>query len=229
MTPVILIVEDDRDLLATLEYALDAGGFSTHAAGTGRRALECLAAGLTPALVLLDRVLPDMSGLDVCRRLRGDPRAGALPLVMMTAEADDADRVADDWVLKPFSLRELRRRIHAVLRRRAPDRPRPAQYGRLLVDEDGHRAWVDGRELPLSAIEFRLLAALVARSGRVHTREGLWRSVAGAQPGLTPRGVDRHVRGLRDKLGAAARYVQTLGPARYCFTADCDPAAPPGP
>ena len=221
---MILIVEDERDLVDTLEYALNEQGFSTLAARTGRRALEVLAGDRTPALVLLDLMLPDMSGLDLCRQLRACARTRALPVIVLTARAEETEHAAglaagaDEYMVKPFSLRELLRRIHAALRRQAPAESKPAQYGRLLLDEDGHRVWLDDHELSLSALEFRLLTTLAGRSGRVYTREGLLASVSNAQPGLTPHGVDLHVRRLRDKLGTAAPYVQTLG-TRYCFSA----------
>jgi len=130
---------------------------------------------------------------------------------------------ADDYVIKPFSLRELMLRIRAVLRRKAPADASsmvPSVYGRLRVDMEGHRVWVDEQEVVLTALEFRLLTTLIARRGRVQTRDALLGDVWGVQPGLTTRTVDTHVRRLRKKLGEVADYVQTLRGVGYRFTTD---------
>jgi two-component system phosphate regulon response regulator PhoB len=228
MSGLILIVEDERDLVATLEYALEREGFRARSAYTGRQALEIAASDPTPDLVLLDLMLPDMSGTQVCQQLRAGERTRAMPVIMMTAKAEEVDRVvgfevgADDYVVKPFSLRELMLRIRAVLRRKAPSESAhaPAQHGRLRVDMDGHRVWVDEEEITLTALEFRLLTTLIARRGRVQTRDALLADVWGVQPGLTTRTVDTHVRRLRKKLGEVADYVQTLRGVGYRFTTD---------
>jgi two-component system phosphate regulon response regulator PhoB len=228
MSGLILIVEDERDLVATLEYALEREGFRARSAYTGRQALEIAASDPTPDLVLLDLMLPDMSGTQVCQQLRAAERTRAMPVIMMTAKAEEVDRVvgfevgADDYVVKPFSLRELMLRIRAVLRRKAPSESShaPTQHGRLRVDMDGHRVWVDEEEITLTALEFRLLTTLIARRGRVQTRDALLADVWGVQPGLTTRTVDTHVRRLRKKLGEVADYVQTLRGVGYRFTTD---------
>ncbi|MCY0993208.1 response regulator transcription factor [Nannocystis sp. ILAH1] len=228
MSGLILIVEDERDLVATLEYALDREGFRTRSAYTGRQALEIAVTEPAPDLVLLDLMLPDMSGTQVCQQLRAGERTRAMPVIMMTAKAEEVDRVvgfevgADDYVVKPFSLRELMLRIRAVLRRKAPAETSlaPTPYGRLRVDMDGHRVWVDDGEVTLTALEFRLLTTLIARRGRVQTRDALLADVWGVQPGLTTRTVDTHVRRLRKKLGEIADYVQTLRGVGYRFTTD---------
>ncbi|WP_434427576.1 response regulator [Nannocystis pusilla] len=228
MSGLILIVEDERDLVATLEYALEREGFRTRSAYTGRQALEIAVTEPAPDLVLLDLMLPDMSGTQVCQQLRAGERTRAMPVIMMTAKAEEVDRVvgfevgADDYVVKPFSLRELMLRIRAVLRRKAPAETSlaPTPYGRLRVDMDGHRVWVDDGEVTLTALEFRLLTTLIARRGRVQTRDALLADVWGVQPGLTTRTVDTHVRRLRKKLGEIADYVQTLRGVGYRFTTD---------
>jgi two-component system, OmpR family, phosphate regulon response regulator PhoB len=228
MSGRILSVEDERDLVATLEYALEREGFRTRSAYTGRQALEIAVTEPAPDLVLLDLMLPDMSGTQVCQQLRAGERTRAMPVIMMTAKAEEVDRVvgfevgADDYVVKPFSLRELMLRIRAVLRRKAPaETPlAPTPYGRLRVDMDGHRVWVDDGEVTLTALEFRLLTTLIARRGRVQTRDALLADVWGVQPGLTTRTVDTHVRRLRKKLGEIADYVQTLRGVGYRFTTD---------
>jgi two-component system phosphate regulon response regulator PhoB len=229
MTGLILIVEDERDLVATLEYALEKEGFRTRSAYTGRQGLEIAAGEPGPDLVLLDLMLPDMSGTQVCQQLRTGERTRGLPVIMMTAKSEEVDRVvgfevgADDYVIKPFSLRELMLRIRAVLRRKAPTDTSsavPSTYGRLRVDMEGHRVWVDEQEVVLTALEFRLLTTLIARRGRVQTRDALLGDVWGVQPGLTTRTVDTHVRRLRKKLGEVADYVQTLRGVGYRFTTD---------
>jgi two-component system phosphate regulon response regulator PhoB len=228
MSGLILIVEDERDLVATLEYTLEREGFRARSAYTGRQGLEIAGAEPAPDLVLLDLMLPDMSGTQVCQQLRAHERTRAMPVIMMTAKSEEVDRVvgfevgADDYVVKPFSLRELMLRIRAVLRRKAPaESPlSPTPYGRLRVDMDGHRVWVDDSEITLTALEFRLLTTLIARRGRVQTRDALLADVWGVQPGLTTRTVDTHVRRLRKKLGEVADYVQTLRGVGYRFTTD---------
>ena len=229
MTGLILIVEDERDLVATLEYALEKEGFRTRSAYTGRQGLEIAAGEPGPDLVLLDLMLPDMSGTQVCQQLRTGERTRGLPVIMMTAKSEEVDRVvgfevgADGYVIKPFSLRELMLRIRAVLRRKAPTDTSsavPSTYGRLRVDMEGHRVWVDEQEVVLTALEFRLLTTLIARRGRVQTRDALLGDVWGVQPGLTTRTVDTHVRRLRKKLGEVADYVQTLRGVGYRFTTD---------
>ena len=229
MTGLILIVEDERDLVATLEYALEKEGFRTRSAYTGRQGLEIAAGEPGPDLVLLDLMLPDMSGTQVCQQLRTGERTRGLPIILMTAKSEEVDRVvgfevgADDYVIKPFSLRELMLRIRAVLRRKAPTDAAsvvPSSYGRLRVDMEGHRVWVDEQEVVLTALEFRLLTTLIARRGRVQTRDALLGDVWGVQPGLTTRTVDTHVRRLRKKLGEVADYVQTLRGVGYRFTTD---------
>ena len=236
MSELILIVEDERDLVATLEYALEREGYRARSAYTGRQGLEIAKTEPVPDLVLLDLMLPDMSGTQVCQQLRAGERTRSMPVIMMTAKAEEVDRVvgfevgADDYVVKPFSLRELMLRIRAVLRRKAPAESTvaPTQYGRLRVDMDGHRVWVDDAEVTLTALEFRLLTTLIARRGRVQTRDALLADVWGVQPGLTTRTVDTHVRRLRKKLGEVADYVQTLRGVGYRFTTELRPGGAGG-
>lgn len=212
---LILIVEDEADLSAALEFALAREGFATCTVREGRGALERAVAEPVPDLVLLDLMLPDMSGHEVCRRLRADERTRGLPIVMTTARADEAlrsrfgDDGADDLLLKPFSLRELAARCLAALHRRTPAAATPARHGRLCIDELGRRVWLDQQEVRLTALEFRLLTTLADRRGRAQTRDALLAAAQDAQPGLTTRTVDAHVRRLREKLGGAVGSVQT--------------------
>lgn len=229
MSGLILIIEDERDLVATLEYNLEKEGFRTRSAYTGKHGLELAAGDPAPDLVLLDLMLPDMSGTQVCQQIRARDRTRNIAVIMMTAKSEEVDRVvgfevgADDYVVKPFSVRELMLRVKAVLRRRAAPAETavvPTTYGRLRVDMEGHRVWIDQEEVVLTALEFRLLTTLIARRGRVQTRDALLLDVWGVQPGLTTRTVDTHVRRLRKKLGEVADYVQTLRGVGYRFTTD---------
>jgi two-component system phosphate regulon response regulator PhoB len=220
---LILIVEDECDLSATLEFALSREGFSTLTTREGLRALELAVGEPAPDLVLLDLMLPDMSGLEVCRRLRADARTRELPIVLTTARADEVERArglagADDLLLKPFSVRELAARCRAVLRRRTAAAT-PARHGRLCIDAEARRVWLDQQEVRLTALEFRLLTTLVDRRGRAQTRDALLAATQDAQPGLTTRTVDAHVRRLREKLGDAVDSVQTLRGVGYLFCA----------
>lgn len=223
MSGTILIVEDEPDLQRTLEYTLQREGYQTRTASNGKGALEHLSADPPPDLVLLDLMLPDFSGTEICRRLRAQERTRATPVIMITARADEIDRVvgfevgADDYVTKPFSVRELMLRVRAILRRAQaePADATPQSFGRLRVDEDAHRVWVDDVEVKLTALEFRLLATFMSRRGRVQTRELLLSDVWGISADVTTRTVDTHVKRLREKLGEAGDYVETVRGVGY--------------
>ena len=227
MTDRILIIEDDKRLAEMVSNYLGEAGFATQMSRTGMGGIA-LHDREPFDILILDLMLPDMSGTQVCQGLRTGERTKHLPVIMMTAKSEEVDRVvgfevgADDYVVKPFSLRELMLRIRAVLRRKAPNETPavPSSYGRLRVDMDGHRVWVDDAEVVLTALEFRLLTTLIARRGRVQTRDALLGDVWGVQPGLTTHTVDTHVRRLRKKLGEVADYVQTLRGVGYRFTTD---------
>jgi two-component system phosphate regulon response regulator PhoB len=228
MAQRILIVDDEKDLASTLAYNLEREGFDTVTAHTGRAALDAAAdAGAAPDLVILDLMLPDVSGFEVCRRLRQMERLKDVPVIMLTAKGEEIDRVvgfevgADDYVVKPFSVRELLLRVKAILRRRGSEEGAPAtegstiDFGILKVDEGGHRVWVSGEEIRLTALEFRLLITFLARRGRVQTREVLLSDVWGIEAEVTTRTVDTHVKRLREKLGAAGAYIETLRGVGY--------------
>jgi two-component system phosphate regulon response regulator PhoB len=213
----VLLVDDERDLLSVLDFNLRAAGFETILATTGEEALQHLRRRV-PDLVLLDLMLPDLSGTEVCRRIKGDPRTRHVAVVMLTAKGEEVDRVvgfelgADDYVTKPFSVRELVLRLKAVLRRsagRAAERP-PESVGPIRVDVDGHRAFVDGAEIQLTPLEFRLLTTLMARLGRVQSREQLLEDVWGMSSELETRTVDTHVKRLREKLGSGRELLETV-------------------
>ncbi len=229
MAATILIVDDEQDLVDTLEFNLQREGFQTRRALTGGAAIQLAAQQPVPDLVLLDLMLPDIPGTEVCRRLRADDRTRYIPVLMLTAKDDEVDRIvgfeigADDYVTKPFSLRELMLRVRAILRRAAPGKEDASSqeliHDRLRVDPAGHRVWVDDDELSLTALEFKLLNTLLSRAGRVQTRDTLLTDVWGMQTGVTTRTVDTHVTRLRKKLGPASSYIETLRGVGYRFRA----------
>jgi len=244
----ILIIEDEADLAATLKYSLAREGFEAITAETGAEALRAAhGAGPVPSLILLDLMLPDMPGVEVCRRLRADPRTRSVPIIMVTAKTDEIDRVvgfevgADDYVAKPFSVRELLLRIRAVLRRARPEDSgvrelsTPAapvvasafaheilDVGRLRIDVAAHKVWVDQQQIYLTALEFKLLQTFVERQDRVQTRDHLLSDVWGIDADITTRTVDTHVKRLRDKLGAAGSYIETIRGVGYRFQLEPD-------
>ncbi|MGQ0508951.1 MAG: response regulator, partial [Myxococcaceae bacterium] len=176
----VLIVEDERDLAQLIEFNLKQAGHAVRVANTAEDALA-RTRELPPDLVLLDVMLPDLSGVEICRILKSNPKTRSALVMMLTAKGEEDQRVAgfeagaDDYVTKPFSVRELALRVKAILRR--TDAPAETavrlRFGRLQIDVEGHRAWVDEDEIPLTALEFRLLTALAQRKGRVQTREAL--------------------------------------------------------
>ena len=225
MTPLpkILIVEDEADLVRTLEYNFRQAGFEVVTAGRGRDALR-LASAKTPDLVLLDLMLPDIQGGDVCRQLKADPKTRATPVIMVTARGEEVDRVvgfeigADDYVTKPFSVRELILRARAVLRRgEQQGGTEVVKSGALSIDSEAHRVHVDGKEIVLTALEFRLLWTLVTRKDRVQSRETLLNDVWGLHLNVETRTVDTHIKRLREKLGAAGPLIETVRGVGYRF------------
>jgi two-component system phosphate regulon response regulator PhoB len=234
MPHLILVVDDEPDLVATLEYNLQREGFDTRRALDGNAALQEAARAPVPDLVLLDLMLPGLSGLEVCRRLRAREATRDVPVIMLTARDAEVDRVvgfelgADDYVTKPFSVRELVLRVAAVLRRREVPRAggEVRVFGRLRLDGPAHRVWVDDSEISLTALEFKLLDTLLTRRGRVQDRERLLADVWDIHADVTTRTVDTHVKRLREKLGPAGEYIETLRGVGYRF-ADAAPGRTP--
>jgi len=226
MSALILVVDDEQDLVATLEYNLQRAGYQVVSAYTGTDALARAAAEPTPDLIVLDLMLPDIMGTEVCRRLRAQPATMHTPIVMLTARGEEIDRVvgfevgADDYVVKPFSVRELVLRVGAILRRgsSAEVPVQEVRFGMLRLDREGHRAWVQDQQVQLTALEFRLLDTLLSRKGRVQTRDVLLSDVWGVNASNTTRTVDTHVKRLREKLGAAGAYIETARGVGYRFS-----------
>jgi two-component system phosphate regulon response regulator PhoB len=230
MTANILIVDDEPDLVRTVEYALRKEGFRTSVAHDGKSALALCNRDPLPDLVLLDLMLPDISGTEVCRQLRLQERTREVPVVMLTAKDDEIDRVvgfevgADDYVGKPFSMRVLLLRIKAILRRADLPAPREKEirFGVMRIDMQAHRVWVGEIEIVLTALEFRLLTTFFERRGRVQTRDTLLHDVWGHVPGLPTRTVDTHVQRLRKKMGPASDYIETLRGVGYRFRTEAE-------
>jgi two-component system phosphate regulon response regulator PhoB len=225
MQGLILVIEDEADLATTLEYNLQKEGYQTRVALTGQGGIEGATLEPLPDAIVLDLMLPDISGTEVCRRLRENDRTRDIPIIMCTAKGSEIDRVvgfevgADDYVVKPYSVRELLLRVRALLRRAQKSEAEPdmIRFGRLRVDREAHRAWVDDQEIALTALEFRLLYAFMSRRGRVQTRDALLSDVWGIEADVTTRTVDTHVKRLREKLGDAGNYVETLRGVGYRF------------
>ncbi|HUK65338.1 MAG TPA: response regulator [Anaeromyxobacteraceae bacterium] len=215
--PAILIVDDERDLLSLLDFNLRQAGFETLLAASGLEALQHLRRRV-PDLVLLDLMLPDVAGTEVCRMLKSDPRTKHVPVIMLTAKGEEVDKVvgfelgADDYVTKPFSVRELVLRVRAVLRRAGPAgvERAPDAVGPIRVDVEAHRAYVQDEEVVLTPLEFRLLVTFMERVGRVQSREQLLSDVWEMSSEIETRTVDTHVKRLREKLGGARELLETV-------------------
>jgi two-component system, OmpR family, phosphate regulon response regulator PhoB len=219
----VLVVEDESDLQQVLEYNLKQAGHEVSIASRGSEALR-LVREQRPDLVLLDLMLPDMLGTEICRTLKSAPETRAIPVMMVTAKGEEIDRVvgfelgADDYVVKPFSVRELLLRVSAVLRRaQAPADEEHIEFGVLKIDRAAHRVWIHGEEVELTPLEFRLLVTLYERRNRVQTRGSLLDDVWDMHSELTTRTVDTHVKRLREKLGDARNYVETVRGVGYRF------------
>ena len=219
MATRILIVEDDPDIAELVARYLEKAAFETDRAASGRDALQMIAVN-PPALVVLDLMLPHVDGLEICRRLRSDQKTAAIPLIMLTARAEESERIvglelgADDYLAKPFSPNELVARVRALLRRaqrQASDAPaKTLTYGAISVDSDRHVVSAGGRDVTLTAKEFLLLEYLLQHRGRVLSRDVLLTDVWGYRYTGGTRTVDVHVRRLREKLPLLAEALVTV-------------------
>ena len=220
----ILIVDDEPEAVELVEFNLRQAGFETIAAAAGDEALK-LAKAQLPALVVLDLMLPEVDGLEVCKLLRRDPSTAKIPILMLTAKAAEIDRVlglelgADDYVTKPFSPRELVLRIKKLLQRSvaAAEKPETLRFGDLLIDQPKHLVSWKGRAIELTATEFKLVTVLAQRAGRVQSRDTLLRDVWEYDATIDTRTVDTHMRRLREKLGPAAKHLDTVRGVGYRF------------
>jgi two-component system phosphate regulon response regulator PhoB len=224
MKPRILVVDDEPDAVELVEFNLRAAGYDTTSAADGAEALH-KARAVLPDLILLDVMLPEIDGLEVCKLLRRDPTTAAIPILMLTAKAAELDRVlglelgANDYLTKPFSPRELVLRIKNLLQRRSAEATVADHYrvGELAIDISRHQVTVKGKAVELTATEFKLLTVLAQRRGRVQSREQLLRDVWEYDHLIDTRTVDTHMRRLRDKLGSTAKYLDTVRGVGYRF------------
>jgi two-component system, OmpR family, alkaline phosphatase synthesis response regulator PhoP len=227
----ILLIEDDRDIVELVRYNLEAEGFAVSSISDGAKGMASLREG-PPDLLVLDIMLPGMSGIEICREVRKDPSFNYLPILILSARSDEVDRVtgleigADDYVTKPFSVRELSARVKALLRRsgRSPHVQKVIECGALTIDPNSYRVRHFGELVPLSILEFRLLCQLAANPGHVFTRDQLLDAVWGIDHFITPRAVDVCVRRLREKLETDPenpQFLCTVRGAGYMFANNC--------
>jgi len=230
LKPYILVVEDEESLATLLQYNLDKEGFRVAVATDGEEALLLIDEG-PPDLVVLDWMLPKVSGVEVCRRLRARPETRNLPIIILTARGEESDRIrgldtgADDYIVKPFSMSELAARIRAVLRRIRPGLAEDnIRYGDLVIDRAAHRVRRGAREVRLGPTEFRLLDYLMQHPGRVFSREQLLDAVWGSDVYVEARTVDVHIGRLRKALndGFEDDPIRTVRSAGYSL--DVEPA-----
>lgn len=223
----VLVVDDEPDAVELIAFNLKGAGLDVITAVDGTEALK-KAVQHSPDLVVLDVMLPQVDGLEVCKVLRRDPKTSAIPILMLTAKAAEIDRVlglelgADDYVTKPFSPRELVLRVKRLLRgtqvpEATPDR---FEWKELSVDIPRHRVTVKGKVIELTATEFKLLTILIQRRGRVQSRDQLLQDVWEYEATIDTRTVDTHMRRLREKLGSAAKYLDTVRGVGYRFATE---------
>ena len=220
----LFIVEDEPDLRDTLKYNFENEGFKVKAFSNGESFLDVLQKN-KPNLVILDLMLPGVSGLDVCRELRSNDNYAGIAVVMLTAKSEEVDRIvgfelgADDYVTKPFSVRELILRVKVLLKKRTDnsDNEQILNYGPISMNLDAHDVSVNEQSIILTALEFKLLKHLLKRKGRVQTRDQLLGDVWGYSSEVTTRTVDTHIKRLREKLGKPGELIQTIRGVGYRF------------
>ena len=224
----VLVVEDEPDILEMVRYNLDQAGLDVETAEDAERALQSVRE-ILPDLIILDLMLPGIDGLDMCRQLKQDARTRHIPILMLTARKEEVDRIvglelgADDYVVKPFSPRELVLRAQAILRRSqgssqsATDTEGWLHMGPISIDKAAHQALLNGDPLELTGTEFKLLITLIERRGRVQTRDNLLNTVWGYEYSGYGRTVDTHIRRLREKLGEASEWIETVRGVGYRF------------
>lgn len=223
----ILVVEDHRDTRELLKYNLTSAGFEFSATEDGLSGIK-LAQAIKPEIIILDLMMPGLDGLDVCRRLKADAALSHIPVIMLTAKGEEIDKIvglelgADDYVVKPFSPRELVLRIKAILRRSsasAPEIPPKWERDGMCIDFEAHKLTINDAEVTLTATEFKLLTVLASGAGKVQTREHLLDTVWDTHHEGYSRTVDTHVRRLRQKLGRFADQIETIRGVGYRFKA----------
>jgi two-component system phosphate regulon response regulator PhoB len=225
----ILIIEDDKHISKLVKYNLEKAGYACFTVGDGEEGLKIL--DKQPIdLIILDIMLPKMDGFEVCRMIKQENKTRHIPIIMLTAKGEEVDRIvglelgADDYVVKPFSPRELILRVKAILRRGKSEEPEKKIFkaGTLTVDVPAHKVTVNGKEVALTPMEFKLLTTLAERRGRVQTRSGLLSEIWDIHSDVYTRTVDTHVKRLREKLGPAAKFVETVIGLGYRFKPEGD-------
>ena len=223
MSAKILIIDDEADVVDLIQMNLRSAGFRVFSADNGEAGLA-KAKTEQPSLIILDLMLPKISGLEVCKLLKRDSLTGHIPVIMLTAKSEEVDRIvglelgADDYVTKPFSPRELNLRIQSVLRRSktaVDQKQERLKLGDLLLDHARHEVFVGGTAVELTATEFKLLAILMERKGRVQSRDRLLNDVWGYESVIDTRTVDTHIRRLREKMSGLADYIETVRGVGY--------------
>ena len=229
MSKHILIVEDEKDLSDTLEYNFKNAGYKVSMSLEGNKAISLATGKNNPDLVILDLMLPDISGLDVCKEIRSNPVSKNTPILMLTAKGEEVDRIlgfelgADDYLVKPFSLRELTLRVAALLKRNVPiESDENIILGDLNIDLAAHRVFLETNEVTLTAKEFDLLVHLARHNGRVQTRDYLLEQIWGYSSDVTTRTVDTHIKRLRSKIGSFGNLIETVRSIGYRLNYNSD-------
>ena len=234
MSNKVLVIEDEPDIRKTLEYNLSREGYTVEGCGSIEEANTFLE-NPSYSIILLDLMLPDGSGLDLCKQIKSNPETNETPILILTAKDDEVDKVvgfelgADDYVTKPFGVRELILRVKAILKRNTKTSNPSNQtheinrnFGSLKMNVESHEVFINDEEIILTALEFKLLRQLVERRGRVQTRDQLLTDVWGYSSDITTRTVDTHIKRLREKLGSMGKYVQTIRGVGYKFSRNPD-------
>ncbi len=220
----ILVVEDDKHISKLVKYNLEKAGFDCVASITGEEALEVLDRESVD-LIILDIMLPKMDGFETCRHIKQDKKLSNIPIIMLTAKGEEVDKVvgfelgADDYVVKPFSPRELILRVKAILKRGKPKEEEKdiLSVDKITIDIPRHKVSVDRKEINLTQLEFKLLVTLIKRRGRVQSRDGLLEDVWDIAADVTTRTIDTHIKRLREKLGKAGKLIETVRGIGYRF------------
>jgi DNA-binding response OmpR family regulator len=218
MNKLIAVIDDEEDILELVSVNLNKNGFSVKEFSESKGFFRFLK-NHSPDLLILDLMLPDMDGLEICKQLKADNRSAKMPIIMLTAKADETDKIlglelgADDYITKPFSPKELVARVKAVLRRFENRKSSPSKL--LNVDPEKYEVSVDGKSIPLTTTEFKLISFLQANKGKVYTREELMNNIWDEDKIITDRTIDVHVKNLREKLGKAGRLIKNIRGVGY--------------
>ena len=231
MTSRVLIIEDEPDIRKTIDYNLSKESYEVIQAASIEEGEKAIASNKID-VIILDLMLPDGSGLTLCRDIKSEPSTKNIPVIILTAKTEEVDRVvgfelgADDYVTKPFSVRELILRVKAILKRGASTEIKTDNvqdsFGELTLNYDEHQAYINNEEISLTALEFKLLKHLINRKGRVQTRDQLLEDVWGYSSNVTTRTVDTHIKRLREKLGIVGEHIQTIRGVGYRFSRKTD-------